>query len=51
VRPHGADALLAAAAGLRGIWLSGTVGAVPTGVEAIDNLTDLPSLIEDLRLI
>ena len=25
--------------------------SVPAGVEAIDNRTDLPSLLEDLRLI
>jgi len=45
------DALAAAAARLRGVSLNGTGGAVRPGVEAIDNLTDLPSLIEDLRLI
>jgi putative hydrolase of the HAD superfamily len=39
-----ADALAATAAGLRGIWLNRTGKAVPSGVEAIDNLTDLPSL-------
>ena len=45
------DALAATAAGLRGIWLNRTDDAVPPGVEAIDNLTDLPSLLEELRLI
>jgi putative hydrolase of the HAD superfamily len=45
------DALAATAAGLRGIWLNRTGGAVPPGVEAVGNLTDLPSLLEDLRLI
>ena len=35
------DALAATAAGLRGIWLNRNGGAVPPGVEAIDNLTDL----------
>jgi putative hydrolase of the HAD superfamily len=45
------DALAATAAGLRGIWLNRTGGAVPSGVEAIGSLTDLPSLLEDLRLI
>jgi putative hydrolase of the HAD superfamily len=45
------DALAAKAAGLRGIWLNRTGDTVPLGVEAMDNLTDLPSLLEDLRLI
>jgi len=45
------DALAATAAGLRGIWLNRNGGAVPPGVEAVDSLTDLPSLLEDLRLI
>jgi putative hydrolase of the HAD superfamily len=45
------DALAATAAGLRGIWLNRTGDAVPPGVEAVDNLTDLPSLLEELRLI
>ena len=45
------DALAATAVGLRGIWLNRNGGAVPSGVEAIDSLTDLPSLLEDLRLI
>ena len=45
------DALAATAAGLRGIWLNRNGGAVPSGVEAIDSLTDLPSLLEELRLI
>jgi putative hydrolase of the HAD superfamily len=45
------DARAATAAGLRGIWLNRTGGAVPSGVEAIGSLTDLPSLLEDLRLI
>jgi hypothetical protein len=36
---------------LRGIWLNRTGDAVPPGVEAVDNLTDLPSLLEELRLI
>ena len=45
------DALAATAAGLRGIWLNRNGGAVPSGVEAIDSLTDLPSLLEDRRLI
>jgi FMN phosphatase YigB (HAD superfamily) len=43
-----ADALAATAAGLRGIWLNRTGETVPSGVETIDNLTDLPSLLEDL---
>jgi putative hydrolase of the HAD superfamily len=38
------DVLAATAAGLRGIWLNPAGDAVPSGVEAIDNLTDLPSL-------
>ena len=46
-----ADALGATAAGLRGIWLNRTGKTVPSGVEAIDNLTDLPSLLQELRLI
>ena len=45
------DALAATAAGLRGIWLNRTGDTVPPGVEAVDNLTDLPSLSEELRLI
>ena len=45
------DALAATAAGLRGIWLNRNGGAVPPGVEAVGNLTDLPSLLEELRLI
>lgn len=45
------DALAATAAGLRGIWLNRTGDAVPPGVEAVDNLSDLPSLLEELRLI
>ena len=45
------DALAATAAGLRGIWLNRNGCAVPPGVEAIDSLTDLPNLLEDLRLI
>jgi putative hydrolase of the HAD superfamily len=45
------DALAATAAGLRGIWLNRNGGAVPSGVEAIDSLTDLPSLLEELRVI
>jgi len=45
------DALAATAAGLRGIWLNRTGNAVPPGVEAVDNLTDLPGLLEGLRLI
>jgi putative hydrolase of the HAD superfamily len=40
-----ADAVAATAAGLRGIWLNRLGGAVPPGVEAIDALTDLPSLL------
>jgi putative hydrolase of the HAD superfamily len=39
------DAVAATAAGLRGIWLNRKGAAVPTGVEAIDDLTQLPSLI------
>ena len=45
------DALAAKAAGLRGIWLNRTGNRFPLGVEAMDNLTELPSLLEDLRLI
>jgi putative hydrolase of the HAD superfamily len=45
------DALAATAAGLRGIWLNRTGDAVPPGVESVDNLTDLPSLLQELRLI
>jgi FMN phosphatase YigB (HAD superfamily) len=45
------DALAATAAGLHGIWLNRNGGAVPPGVETVDNLTDLPSLLEELRLI
>jgi len=45
------DGKQAPGAGLRGIWLNRTDGAVPLGVEAIGNLADLPSLLEDLRLI
>ena len=45
------DALAATAAGLHGIWLNRAGDAVPPGVEAVDNLTDLPSLLEELRLI
>ena len=45
------DALAATAAGLRGIWLNRTGDTVPSGIEAIANLTDLPSLLEDLQLI
>jgi putative hydrolase of the HAD superfamily len=45
------DARAATAAGLRGIWLNRMGDAVPTGVEAVDNLTDLPGLLEELRLI
>ena len=45
------DALAATTAGVRGIWLNRTGDAVPPGVEAVDNLTDLPSLLKKLRLI
>jgi putative hydrolase of the HAD superfamily len=45
------DALAATAAGLRGIWLNRNGGSVPRGVEAVGNLTDLPSLLEELRVI
>lgn len=45
------DALAATAAGLRGIWLNRNGGVVPPGVEAVGKLTDLPSLLEELRLI
>jgi putative hydrolase of the HAD superfamily len=45
------DALAATAAGLRGIWLNRNGGTVPPGIEAVDNLTDLPRLIEKQRLI
>jgi putative hydrolase of the HAD superfamily len=45
------DALAATAAGLRGIWLNRTGGTVPPGVEAVDNLSDLPTLLEEPRLI
>jgi putative hydrolase of the HAD superfamily len=45
------DALAATAAGLRGIWLNRNGGAFPPGVEAVGNLTDLPSLLEELRVI
>jgi len=41
-----ADALAATAAGLHGIWLNRTGDTAPSGVEAIDNLTDLPSLLK-----
>ncbi len=41
------DALAATAAGLRGIWLNRTGDGVPPGVEAVNNLTDLPSLLEN----
>jgi len=41
------DALAAAVAGLRGIWLNRAGATVPSGVEAIDNLTDLQSLLDD----
>lgn len=39
------DAVAAAAAGLRGIWLNRKGGAVPPGVEAIDDLAELPGLL------
>lgn len=39
------DALAATAAGLRGIWLNRKGGAAPPGVEAIDDLAELPSLV------
>jgi putative hydrolase of the HAD superfamily len=45
------DALAATAAGLRGIWLNRAGGAVPPRAEAVDNLTDLPSLLQELPLI
>ena len=45
------DALAATAAGLRGIWLNRTGDAVPPRVQAVDNLTDLPGLLKELRLI
>jgi len=45
------DARAATAAGLRGIWLNRTGDTVPSGVEAIDNLTDLPTLLEEQRPI
>jgi putative hydrolase of the HAD superfamily len=45
------DALAATAAGLRGIWLNRRDETVPSGVEALENLTDLPSMLEDLQLI
>ena len=32
--------------GLHGIWLNRTGDTAPSGVEAIDNLTDLPSLLK-----
>jgi FMN phosphatase YigB (HAD superfamily) len=35
------DAVAAMAAGLRGIWLNRGGGAVPPGVEAIDDLAEL----------
>jgi len=40
------DALAATAAGLLGIWLNRAGDRVPLRVEAVDNLTDLPSLSE-----
>jgi FMN phosphatase YigB (HAD superfamily) len=45
------DALVATAAGLRGIWLNRKSKTVLPGVEAVVNLTDLPSLLKDLRRI
>ncbi len=39
------DARAATAAGLRGIWLNRKGGAVPPGIEAINDLADLPSLL------
>ena len=45
------DAIAATAAGLRGIWLNRTGGPVPSGVEVIENLSHLPSLLQDRRLI
>jgi putative hydrolase of the HAD superfamily len=45
------DALAATAAGLRGIWLNRTGDPCPRGVETVNNLTDLPSLLEEPRLI
>lgn len=39
------DALAATAAGLRGIWLNRGGREVPSGVEAIDDLTELPRLL------
>ncbi len=45
------DALAATAAGSRGIWLNRTGGVVPPGVEAVDNLNDLPGLLKELTLI
>jgi hypothetical protein len=41
------DARAASAAGLRGIWLNRAGDTVPPGVEAIDPLADLPSVLED----
>lgn len=45
------EALAATAAGLRGIWLNRKGDVVPPRVQAVDNLTDLPGLLEELRLI
>ena len=45
------DARAATAAGLRGIWLNRTGHTVPSGVEAIEDLGDLPGLLEAPRLI
>jgi putative hydrolase of the HAD superfamily len=42
------DALAATAAGLHGIWLNRAGGEVPPGVEAIDDLGALPSLLTAL---
>jgi FMN phosphatase YigB (HAD superfamily) len=41
------DAPSATAAGLRGIWLNRAGETVLSGVEAIDNLTDVPSLFKN----
>jgi len=41
------DALAAAAAGLRGIWLNRRGEPVPPGVEAIGDLSELPRMLRD----
>jgi len=45
------DALAATAAGVRGIWLNRKGETVPSGVEAIRNLADLPGLLADAPVV